>query len=62
MAELSQDRVISFWKICREQVLSVMDAVISYYKENAKPQERIGRLIDRIGIDGLREFAEQTKH
>lgn len=41
----------------KEQLIPVVDSVISYYKENAKPQERIGRLIDRIGIEGLREFA-----
>jgi hybrid cluster-associated redox disulfide protein len=46
----------------KEQILPVVDAVISYYKENAKPQERLGRLIDRIGIDGLHEYAEKAMH
>lgn len=46
----------------KEQVLPVMDAVIAYYKQNGKPQERIGRLIDRIGIEGLHEFAEKAMH
>lgn len=44
----------------KEQVLPVVDAVISFYKANAKPHERLGRLIDRIGIDGLHEFAEKA--
>lgn len=39
----------------KDQIIPVIDAVISYYKENAKPQERLGRLIDRIGIEGLHE-------
>lgn len=38
----------------------MVDAVIAYYKENAKPQERLGRLIDRIGLDWLHEFAEKA--
>lgn len=46
----------------KDQILPVVDAVISYYKEHAKPQERIGRLIDRIGIDGLHEFVEKAMH
>lgn len=44
----------------REQVIPAVDAVITFYKDNAKTQERLGRLIDRIGIDGLHEFAENA--
>jgi hybrid cluster-associated redox disulfide protein len=44
----------------KEQVLPAIDAVITYYKENARPQERIGRLIDRIGIEGLKDYAENN--
>lgn len=46
----------------KEQIILVVDAVISYYKENAKPQERLGRLIDRIGKEGLHEFVEKVMH
>ncbi len=38
----------------REQLLPAVAAVIAYYKEKARPQERLGRLIDRIGTDELK--------
>jgi hybrid cluster-associated redox disulfide protein len=37
-----------------EQLIPAIDSVIEYYKGKAKPQERLGRLIDRIGLDELR--------
>ena len=43
-----------------EQLIPAIDAVIDYYKENAKPQERIGRLIDRKGLDELRSHVENA--
>ena len=46
----------------KEQILPAVDAVISYYKENGKPQERLGRLIERIGIEGLYEYVEKAIH
>lgn len=49
------------WKLQREQILPVVDAVIAYFKQNAKPHERRGRLIDRMGIEGLHEFAEKKQ-
>lgn len=48
--------------IQKEQVLPVVAAVIAYYKENSKPHERLGRLLDRIGIEELHEFAEKAMH
>lgn len=44
----------------REQLLPAVDAVVAYYKDKAKPQERLGRLIDRIGIDELKAFVENA--
>jgi len=46
----------------KEQILPVVDAVISYYKQNAKPHERLGRCIDRMGIEGLHEFTKKAVH
>lgn len=43
------------------EIIPVVDAVIAYYKENAKPQERLGRMIDRMGIEGLLEDAKQAR-
>lgn len=45
----------------KEEIMPVVDAVIAYYKENAKPQERLGRMIDRMGIEGLLEDAKQAR-
>ncbi|HBP64199.1 MAG TPA: sulfite reductase [Desulfosporosinus sp.] len=46
----------------KEQVLPVVAAVIAYYKENSKPHERLGRLLDRIGTEELHEVAQKAMH
>jgi hybrid cluster-associated redox disulfide protein len=43
-----------------DQLIPAIDSVIEYYKEKAKPQERIGRLIDRVGLDELRSYVENS--
>jgi hybrid cluster-associated redox disulfide protein len=43
-----------------DQLLPAVDAVINYYKDTAKQNERLGRLIDRIGFDELRERVNQV--
>lgn len=43
-----------------DQLIPVIDQVIEYYKENAKPQERIGRMLDRIGMDELKAKVEDV--
>ncbi|MBP1760450.1 MAG: nitrite and sulphite reductase 4Fe-4S region [Firmicutes bacterium] len=43
-----------------DQLIPVIDSVIEYYKEKGKPQERLGRLIDRIGLEELRSHAQQA--
>jgi NAD(P)H-nitrite reductase large subunit len=37
-----------------DEALGIIDKVITYFRENAKPEERIGRMIERIGLDTLR--------
>jgi len=37
-----------------EGALELIDKVVQYYTENAKPRERLGRMIDRIGLDTLK--------
>ncbi|MDI6811928.1 MAG: DUF1858 domain-containing protein [Desulfitobacteriaceae bacterium] len=37
-----------------EERLPAVQAVVEYYRQNARPQERLGRLIDRVGLDGLK--------
>jgi NAD(P)H-nitrite reductase large subunit len=35
--------------------LNAIDKVIAYYQENAKKGERLGKMIDRVGLDGFKE-------
>ncbi len=42
-------------ELSSEQALDLVDKVISYYKENAKKFERMGKMIDRIGLDTLKD-------
>lgn len=37
-----------------EEALAMFDRLIAYYKENGKKLERIGRMIDRIGLDAVK--------
>lgn len=37
------------------QVIELVDEIVKYYKENAKLDERIGTLIDRIGLDQFKQ-------
>ncbi len=34
--------------------LDAIDKVVAHYQENAKPGERLGKMIDRIGLDGFK--------
>jgi len=36
-----------------DEALDLIDKVIEYFKANAKPRERLARLIDRVGLDAL---------
>ncbi len=37
-----------------EQAISGVDKIIEFYQENGKKNERIGKMIDRIGLDALK--------
>ena len=37
-----------------EEALELVEKVVHYYRENAKKNERIGKMIDRIGFDTIR--------
>lgn len=34
-----------------DQALNLVESIISYYKENAEKNERMGKMLDRIGLD-----------
>ncbi|HUT58234.1 MAG TPA: NAD(P)/FAD-dependent oxidoreductase [Phycisphaerae bacterium] len=38
-----------------EQALELVDKVIEFYSANAEPRERVGRMIDRLGLDALKQ-------
>jgi NAD(P)H-nitrite reductase large subunit len=40
--------------LTNDQALEMVEKVIQYYKTNAKKGERLGMLIDRIGLDALK--------
>jgi NAD(P)H-nitrite reductase large subunit len=44
-------------RISTEQALAIIDKILEYYRANAKPKERIGRMIERLGLDELEEAA-----
>ncbi len=37
-----------------EDALRLVDRVIDYFKANAKPKERVGRMIGYLGLDDLK--------
>ncbi|MCK4276423.1 MAG: NAD(P)/FAD-dependent oxidoreductase [Phycisphaerae bacterium] len=37
-----------------EEALELVDRIVEFYRANAKPRERVGKMIDRIGLDALR--------
>jgi NAD(P)H-nitrite reductase large subunit len=37
-----------------EQVLELIDKIIDYYKANAKPHQRLGAMIDKMGFEEFR--------
>ena len=38
-----------------EEALSAIEKVISYYRDNAKKGERLGKMIERVGLDPFKE-------
>ena len=42
-------------RIGTEEALAVLDKIIEYYRANANPKERVGRMIERLGLTDLEE-------
>lgn len=38
-----------------EEVLPIVDKIVEYYKQNARKYERFGKMIDRIGIEKVKQ-------
>ena len=41
--------------LATDDALALVDKAIAFFRENAKPHERIGRMIERIGMDAFRD-------
>ncbi len=37
-----------------DEALALIDRAVDYYRANAKPRERMGRMLDRIGLENVR--------
>lgn len=42
-------------QVPQEEVLSIVEKIIAYYKENARKFERIGMMIDRLSLDTVKQ-------
>jgi NAD(P)H-nitrite reductase large subunit len=42
-------------RIDTDAALTLVDKIIDYYRANAKPKERMGRMIERLGLETLEE-------
>lgn len=42
-------------QVPQEEVLPIIEKIIAYYKENARKFERIGMMIDRLGLDTVKQ-------
>jgi NAD(P)H-nitrite reductase large subunit len=42
-------------RISTEEALATIDKILEYYQANAKPKERMGRMIERLGMNELEE-------
>ena len=40
-------------ELSTEEVLPLVDKIVEYYRANAKPKERLGKTIERLGLDHL---------
>jgi len=36
-----------------DEALALIDKIVAYYRDNANPRERLGKMIDRIGLDAF---------
>lgn len=42
-------------QIPQEEVIAIINKIIAYYKANARKHERIGMMIDRLGLDNVKQ-------
>jgi NAD(P)H-nitrite reductase large subunit len=42
-------------RIDTETALALVDKIVDYYRANAKPKERMGRMLERLGLEAMEE-------
>ena len=42
-------------RIDTEHVLALVEKIIDYYRANAKPRERMGKMVERLGMENMEE-------
>jgi NAD(P)H-nitrite reductase large subunit len=45
-----------------DRALAAIDKVVAYYRENAKKGERLGKMIDRVGLEAFQRVAAISSH
>ena len=41
--------------LTEEQVMHLLDRIVAYYKANAGPHNRLGAMIEKIGLDEFKK-------
>ncbi len=42
-------------KLTTEEAIALVDKLVEYYRQNGKKRERVARLVDRLGIEAVKE-------
>ena len=42
-------------KLTTEETIALVDKLVEYYRQNGKKRERVARLVDRLGIEAVKE-------
>jgi NAD(P)H-nitrite reductase large subunit len=42
-------------KLTTEEALALVDKLVEYYRQNGKKRERVARMVDRLGIEAVKE-------
>jgi NAD(P)H-nitrite reductase large subunit len=53
-ARLSEELIAD---LTEQEALDTIDRIMAFYQANAKSRERLGKMIDRLGLDALRAAA-----
>lgn len=55
IADVAEKYQLPVLKITSAARIALIDKILAYYRDNAKPKERIGRMIERLGLEHMEE-------